>query len=308
MPVNFLKKLKHALSLSLSRSRTLEKEEKNGKEDKNHSKLKLEPSLKDAPKIELRDGGGERLERLECLDCNACPKTDAKVSKEPHLTDLLNPMTRNLPITTKTTALPPIPDDIVVPQTNDVNTNQEKFFGLFSNKKQSHKEDLKSVQYEMLPTYEINGLYDCKIVRVYDGDTFYAAIIIDGEMYRVKCRLRGIDTPEIPRSHSEAMSQDSIVAFNARDRLIELVTNVDVPSILSDKKKFTNSNGVELPSLTDNDMQKCVDEQNTLVLSNALRLNGTDKYGRCLAELKTENGDDVKDILLHEGLGCVYDI
>jgi endonuclease YncB( thermonuclease family) len=38
---------------------------------------------------------------------------------------------------------------------------------------------------------------ECKVVKVYDGDTITVVAPLGNGMYKVKCRLQGIDTPEI---------------------------------------------------------------------------------------------------------------
>lgn len=174
---------------------------------------------------------------------------------------------------------------------------------------------LESVTYDMLPDYELNGIFDCKIVRVFDGDTFHAAIDLEGKIYRVQCRLKDIDTPEIPRAHIDAMTPVSIKAFRARDRLIELVTNVDIRSLLDTNESFYNTSGLEMPSLSDMDMQSKIDESNSLVLYDSLILEGRDKYGRALATLlvggdsscKNSEKDSVNDILVKEGHAITYE-
>lgn len=50
-----------------------------------------------------------------------------------------------------------------------------------------------------LPEYLLEGTYDYKAIRVYDGDTIWAAIIVRDQAFKIQCRLLGIDTPEIPR-------------------------------------------------------------------------------------------------------------
>ncbi len=165
--------------------------------------------------------------------------------------------------------------------------------------------ELKKVVYSDLPDFDLHGKFDCKVVRVFDGDTLHAAINIDGDMYRIQCRLKGIDTPEMPRAHIDAMTPESIRAYRARDRLIELVTNIDM-SILETKDEHYNSVGISMPSLTDMDMQKIIDEQNTLVLKDALILEGREKYGRSLATLDISGVGNINEILIREGHAVPY--
>lgn len=173
------------------------------------------------------------------------------------------------------------------------------------NDKKRNRSNLEKVIYRELRDFDVFGTFDCKVVRVFDGDTLHAAIIINGETYRVQCRLKGIDTPEMPKAHIDAMSQESVKAFKARDRLIELVTNIDM-SILNSNEMYHNSTGIPMPSLTDVDMQKIIDEQNTLVLEDALTLEGRDKYGRSLATINISRIGNINEILVNEGHAIHY--
>jgi len=161
---------------------------------------------------------------------------------------------------------------------------------------------LSGATYNNTPEFLLQGTFTCKVIRVYDGDTFWAAITSthDSRPMRINCRLLNIDTPEMPIAHSQAMTDYHRRAFAARDRLIQLVTNVDIPV----KENYTDSSGTQLPSYSDAEMQKLVD-QNTAVLHNGLTLNnGTDKYGRYLVTLrKLGSKQDVSTILLSERKG-----
>lgn len=57
-----------------------------------------------------------------------------------------------------------------------------------------------------------------KVVYVYDGDTCHIVIKYQGQLTRLKCRVYGIDTPEI-RSKNPKEKEFAILA---RDRFIEL--------------------------------------------------------------------------------------
>jgi len=150
----------------------------------------------------------------------------------------------------------------------------------------------------------------CKVVRVYDGDTVWVAVNLPGGggVTKICCRLSGIDTPEMPSSHAEAMTEYHRRAFAARDRLVELVT--DRREALRKRKDdadaggFTDSSGTPLPSLSDHDMQKDVVDLNRAILTDGVVLSGEkDKYGRCLASLRTTDFRDVVEVLLDEGHG-----
>jgi endonuclease YncB( thermonuclease family) len=58
--------------------------------------------------------------------------------------------------------------------------------------------------YANTPEFNLNEykIVAGKVVKVYDGDTFWLAVIIDGKPCRFKCRLYGVDCPEL-RSFGE---------------------------------------------------------------------------------------------------------
>lgn len=56
---------------------------------------------------------------------------------------------------------------------------------------------------------------DAKVMSVYDGDTVILAFSIHHVMYRWKCRISGIDTPEVrTKNHDE-----KAMGYRARDAL-----------------------------------------------------------------------------------------
>lgn len=60
-----------------------------------------------------------------------------------------------------------------------------------------------------------------KIVKVYDGDTVTAAFIRNGIPVKFRCRLEGIDTPELHSSDAH----EKALAVKARDALSALTLN-----------------------------------------------------------------------------------
>jgi micrococcal nuclease len=72
------------------------------------------------------------------------------------------------------------------------------------------------------PFLSLNGLEcDAKITSCYDGDTVHAIIPLHGTMYKWKCRLSNIDTPEI-KSRDENEKRNAILA---RNKLSEMILN-----------------------------------------------------------------------------------
>lgn len=61
---------------------------------------------------------------------------------------------------------------------------------------------------------------DCKVLECYDGDTITIAIVWNKKPYRMKCRLEGIDTPEI-RTKNLQEKQRGMEAKHYLSSLIE---------------------------------------------------------------------------------------
>ena len=178
--------------------------------------------------------------------------------------------------------------------------------------------DLREAIYPELEPFAIQGVFDCKVVRVFDGDTLWIAIRAPQPqpqpqpqkecrrqmttVTRVNCRLLDIDTHEIPRTHSDAMNSDSVAAFAARDRLVELVTNVTI----RDRDDHTNTSGLDMPSLTTTQLQEKMNKNDLILPQGLTLLRGTDKYGRYLARLRTKDGRDAASVLLDEGHAVPY--
>lgn len=165
-------------------------------------------------------------------------------------------------------------------------------------------ENISKATYDNTPEFELKGIFDCKVVRIYDGDTVWAALERDGTVWRVCCRLVGIDTPEMPSAHSTAMTEYHKRAYAARDRVVELTTDV----VIDKSRTYTDASGTPLPSLSDDDLQKKMDAENRRVIPQGLKLlQGKGKYGRYLAKLSTKDGrGDVAALLLREGLATPF--
>lgn len=60
-----------------------------------------------------------------------------------------------------------------------------------------------------------------KVVKVYDGDTIHVVFYLGFKLYRWKCRLLGIDTPEIKTKSKIEHS----AAIKAKEKLSDLILN-----------------------------------------------------------------------------------
>lgn len=110
---------------------------------------------------------------------------------------------------------------------------------------------------------------ECKVIKVYDGDTITGAFTLSGDpmLYRIGIRLNGIDCPELHprRPDSPEKSAEIECALMAKQCVSDLVLGKIVQ------------------------------------LSN----NGHDKYGRLLANVHVD-GVDISEILIAKRLAVPY--
>ena len=150
----------------------------------------------------------------------------------------------------------------------------------------SLEDKLKTLCLKDVSQYSLAGQkYIGKVVDVYDGDTCKIIICQDGKFVRYTCRLIGIDTPE--------MKSKTDGAYKARNRLIQLATNVSIE---------LDNRGTH-PATT-----RLVQSNSKLVHISCYEF---DKYGRLLVKLyEYDDHDCVKDynsILVDEKLANSYD-
>ena len=124
-----------------------------------------------------------------------------------------------------------------------------------------------------------------KVMSVYDGDSVTIATLVDNVPYLFKCRITGIDTPEMKPSRSIENREKHVEAgFRARNRVAQLVTDCDVDL---------------------DDMQRKLDiESNTRLVE--VRCGKFDKYGRLLIAI-THEASTVSRVLIDEGIAKSYD-
>lgn len=75
---------------------------------------------------------------------------------------------------------------------------------------------------ENTPWFSFEGeMLECKVLKVYDGDTIIIAFMYNNRVYKKKCRLNGIDTPEI-RTFNE---EEKKAGFKVKDFVSDLIAN-----------------------------------------------------------------------------------
>jgi endonuclease YncB( thermonuclease family) len=143
-----------------------------------------------------------------------------------------------------------------------------------------------------VPLFGLTGeTVRARVVDVYDGDTFTAVFCLPGVQIatKMKCRLNGLDTPELhpPLGGEHSRRAEAIQrALAARARLCELVT--DCPSPFAPGR---------LGDRVDSENRRIVD----------LECHGLDKYGRLLVTVRA--GADVgviNEVLVREGHAVPY--
>lgn len=159
-----------------------------------------------------------------------------------------------------------------------------------------YKEKLASISGKDVPTFNLKGRdFPCKVVSAYDGDTVKLVFFMNGEPTKFSCRLAGIDTPEMhPKvgandpNAEQKKAVETILAKTARNRLVELATNIKV---------------------TGNPTNKQMTEQlaeNTRVIH--VVCDDFEKYGRLMVHLYPDESKQksINQILVEEKLAKTY--
>lgn len=71
------------------------------------------------------------------------------------------------------------------------------------------------------PKFTIAGSYTAKVVKVYDGDTFWAVFKFNGGLHRFICRMAGYNSAEI----REGSDEEKAKATEAKEELSKLILN-----------------------------------------------------------------------------------
>ncbi len=154
---------------------------------------------------------------------------------------------------------------------------------LFKSEEEKKADRLKSLTYENTPEFSFNGkTIHAKILDVYDGDTITITLKVDGEYFRINCRMNGLDTPEL-RSHDEDEKKAAILA---RNHLIFLLTKMKIGS-----------------EVKRDDIKRLCGEVNTIVKVRCMEF---DKYGRLLVEIWLDS-INVNEKMIEDGFAGKYD-
>ena len=132
--------------------------------------------------------------------------------------------------------------------------------------------DWGSINYDNTKKFSFNGkTINCKVVKVYDGDSVTLAFPFNNAIYRFNCRLVGIDTPEL-RSRDKL---EKNLAYIVRDFLSSLILHKIVKVDFFDMDKY----GRPLIKIFTND-NICV---NTLLIEKeyAIKYDGGTKADWC---------------------------
>lgn len=85
---------------------------------------------------------------------------------------------------------------------------------------QEFSKDVAKYDYNNTKTFSFEGqTLDCKVVKVYDGDTIWVVFRLYHDFYKMKIRLAGIDTPEIKSKNFKEKEKGKL----ARDYLSHLI-------------------------------------------------------------------------------------
>lgn len=117
--------------------------------------------------------------------------------------------------------------------------------------------------------FTLNGsTATAKVVHVYDGDTIHVVLVVFDQLYKFKCRLAGLDTPELK------------VSRNDPHRELHRQAGLKVAEYV---RQLINQQIVRL------------------------KIYEYDKYGRILCDVYLYNGVSLNQLLLDKRLAVPYD-
>jgi endonuclease YncB( thermonuclease family) len=145
--------------------------------------------------------------------------------------------------------------------------------------------DLINIKYENIQSFDFdNYKTKAKVLRVYDGDSIEIAFYYNNIIYKLKCRLTMIDSPEI-RNSSDIGKQSALIV---RNKLIQLITNINIE--LSNCLSYVHINKLLF--------------ENTKIID--VLLGKFDKYGRTLITIYVD-GNNINDVLLDKKYAKKYE-
>tara|TARA_B100001093_G_C26435963_1_gene846000 strand:+ start:109 stop:606 length:498 start_codon:yes stop_codon:yes gene_type:complete len=100
---------------------------------------------------------------------------------------------------------------------------------------------LNNAEFSEIPKFSLNGLRkDCKILKIYDGDTLWlASALFNNKLYRFNVRMKGYDSPEMKPSLKKSDREMEIVAAKSAKKFLEdLILNRIVNVIFYDFDKY----------------------------------------------------------------------
>ena len=140
----------------------------------------------------------------------------------------------------------------------------------FNNSGPLHFDDALRIEGPGAPLYDkLQYTIQAFVTSVYDGDTFTAAVKHNNSIVREKCRVNGIDTPEMKPPKDQANREDEKAKAREAKQIVEAAL-----------------------------LEKYI----------KLNVLGRDKYGRLLVKVSCpDTGKDIGDILIEKGLAYHYD-
>lgn len=174
---------------------------------------------------------------------------------------------------------------------------------------------LEHIKNSEIPLYSLNGVITKgKVVSIYDGDTCTIVLDISTDkqpspfvsfcntllpccgvqssnvLQKFKCRLNGLDTPEMKPSLKNSDRVAEIhAAHKSRNRLMQMITNCSFDQTKELSKK---------------ECQDLVDQNTKIITVECLEF---DKYGRLLVKLFYGYNVTANNTLIAEGLAKPYD-
>ncbi len=147
-----------------------------------------------------------------------------------------------------------------------------------------NNQKLIKASFENTPLFSLSGLKTkAKVIDIYDGDTLTIAIVLNNEIKSFKCRLFGIDTPELKGNQSDS-------GIRARNKCIEWITNGKI--ILNTNLVYTREN-----------IKNICKDNDTLVTVDC---GPFEKYGRLLITIFNKDGTNINQQLINHGFAKPY--